>query len=522
MAEIDMARFDRLFRALGEQGLSRLQSSVVSVIFDSDAGKYFGLPFAMAGVPVRLISSSALSPNELVIDVKPDNADNGTNASDNASRNLRAHAYASAFGRFNLRNDLAVGIVGELGYRNMETLLGGSNIIIDCTSNPRSKQSALDFALKHGSIYLSAAVIPGYGKLELSCELSSQPTESILMDGLGELEKKFFEEINGTAKDPDEHAALVRSANATKELIAMFLGGIAADEIVRALIGKEEVLDQQLHFKFGYGSEMFDPLRFGERLKTLDILDMQDKAALFFGVGGVGTNAGYALARAGIGRADALDNDRVDLTNVLRTLFYHDRVNVEKAIAFAQKIPVISGGRTASTGFYQKLSEGTDGLILPRRYDVYVDGFDTFGARRLAATRAEQDETPIITASGRYDGFDVEAYAPGRTLCVDCNFRLGELAAKELAEASKRQSCGAEYTPQNSWINQSVGAIVAATVASTFRPDKYGEPVNGMIFYDPMLPARLFVNTKHGKCAKSEGKVGGLLHNMDGVTQDAK
>ncbi len=517
MAEIDMARFDRLFRALGQEGLSRLQSSVVAVIFDSDAGKYFGLPFAMAGVPVRMISASQISEGEHVIDVKPE-----INAGSSTSQNMRAHAYASAFGRFNWRNDIAVGIEGELGYRNAETLLGGSNIIIDCTSNPRSKQAALDFAVKHDGIYLSAAVIPGYGKLELSCKLSSPPTDSILMDGLSELEKKFMVELSDSAKGQAELTSLIRSLNATKELVAMFLGGIAADEIVRALIGKEDVLDQQLQFKFGYGSEMFDPLRQGERLKILDERDLQDKAALFFGAGGVGTNAGHALARAGIGRADALDNDRVDLTNVLRTLFYHDMVNVEKAIAFAQKIPIISAGRTASAGLYQELVHG---LTLQRGYDVYVDGFDTFPARRLAATRAEQDDTPLVTASGRYDGFDVEAYVPGRTLCVDCNFRLRELAEKELAERKKRQSCGAEYAPQNSWINQSVGAIVAATVASVFNPEKYGEPVNGMIFYDPMQPARLFVNTKYGECANDETKSGRLIHHInvvDGATQDAR
>lgn len=482
-------RLDRLLRGIGEDGFGKLQNSVVSVVFDSEVGKYFALPFAVSGIPLKLISISGKDDDESMIDLRIDSE-------------MRAHGYASAFHKFNGNSsiDTIVGIEAELGYHGSSRVLEGSNVVIDCTNNEISKQSALQFSQKNGAIFISASVIPGYAKIEVFVPGRETSGYSILMPGMKGLEERVFESING-------NPCLVKGAKLTKEMIAMFMGGIAADEAVRGILGGKEPLARPVYYKFGYGAEMFSPRAKGEELRFIDPAHFRDKSALIFGAGAIGANEAYWLARLGLKRVDCLDYDVVELTNIMRTLMYYDMVGWLKCAAASEKIKLISEGKTESGQIPAKLSPKWKPAM---EYDVYFDGFDNFYSRDMVSQRGLKDFVPVISASGRFDGFDVEAYVPQTTLCFDCNFGLSQLAEKE--QARVRQSCGIEYTPQNGWINQSAGALASLILANVLFLDKYGPAVNGMVLYDPNQDKRLFVNDKSGACYHRKG--GAIEHNV--------
>ncbi len=473
-----MDRFDRLIRAVGRDGLEKLQKSVVTVVFDSVAGKYFGLPFAMSGMPVKLVGASQTGEDEKVIDIE-------------TSPGARAHAYDSAFNQMTPMQNVA-GIEGQLGYGNPALFLENSKVIIDCTTDERSKAVALSYALKNQIPFISTSTIPGYAKMAV-WRPGQDPSKHLFMNGMSTLEQKV----------DASRAAL----DVTTEIVAAFMSGIAADEAVKAVLGKDETTTAPLYFKLGDNDDMFRPKTIDDELMVLDPEMFREKSALVYGAGAVGANVGYWLARLGFGRVDFLDYDDVERSNVIRTFLYYDRVGFDKAFAAQGKVSFISDQDTKSDAIIEKL---TPDWNPSRGYDVYFDGFDNLYSRMLVSHRAIGDFTPLVSASGRSDGFDLEVYVPNTTLCFDCNFGINDLGEKD--EAKRRQSCGREFTPQNTWINQSVGALSSMMLANIFLPEQYGAVFNGMVTYDPQQPGRLFVQNKDGVCNHVKG--GALEHNV--------
>ena len=54
------------------------------------------------------------------------------------------------------------------------------------------------------------------------------------------------------------------------------------------------------------------------------------------GLGGLGSNIAFALARAGIGKLFLIDFDRVDITNLHRQQYKADQIGCYKANALAE------------------------------------------------------------------------------------------------------------------------------------------------------------------------------------------
>ncbi|MBI2143930.1 ThiF family adenylyltransferase [Candidatus Woesearchaeota archaeon] len=483
-AEIDTARLHRLMLGIGADGYEKLKKSQVSVVFDSEVGKYVALPLAASGIPLVLVSASQKHVWEQLIDIPLQQAE-------------MAHSYAGALRQFNGNPSLEtiIGVEAAMGFHGSTALLGGSSVVIDCTNSQLSKEACLSFARKAKASFISISVVPGYARLELAAPDNRKVGTSVLMPGMAEMEAGLAATIRG---NPLHEAG----ASITKEMMGMFMGGMAADETVRLILGKGQPLNRPLYLKFGYGSDVFSPKQEHDELRYVVPGMFGSKSALLFGLGAVGANVAFWLSKIGMGRVDTLDYDVVEITNVMRTLFYHQHVGELKAEVASQKIKALSCGSTESKSFNVKLAPGWEP---GQDYSIYVDGFDNFLARSLVHRLGIQNKTPVLSASGRFDGFDMETYVPGQTLCFDCNFGLGRLAEKE--EADRRNSCVVEFTPQNTWVNQSVGALAAMLIVNVFNPDRYGSVPNGMVMYDPSQESRLFVNSKAGSCAFSGGEM---------------
>lgn len=119
-----------------------------------------------------------------------------------------------------------------------------------------------------------------------------------------------------------------------------------------------------------------------------------------FGVGGVGSYTVEALARAGVGAIDLIDNDTFNVTNINRQLYAtHKTIGQYKVEVARERILDINSECkvTAHKMFY--LPENADGLDLSQ-YDYIVDAIDTVAAKVELIVRADKVGTKIISSMG--------------------------------------------------------------------------------------------------------------------------
>lgn len=119
-----------------------------------------------------------------------------------------------------------------------------------------------------------------------------------------------------------------------------------------------------------------------------------------FGVGGVGSYTVEALARAGVGAIDLIDNDTFNVTNINRQLYAtHKTIGEYKVDAASERIMDINPECkvTAHKMFY--LPENADSLDLSQ-YDYIVDAIDTVAAKVELIVRADKCGVPIISSMG--------------------------------------------------------------------------------------------------------------------------
>ena len=119
-----------------------------------------------------------------------------------------------------------------------------------------------------------------------------------------------------------------------------------------------------------------------------------------FGVGGVGSYTVEALARAGVGAIDLIDNDTFNVTNMNRQLYAtHKTIGQYKVDVARERILDINPECkvTAHKMFY--LPENADGLDLSQ-YDYIVDAIDTVAAKVELIVRADKVGTKIISSMG--------------------------------------------------------------------------------------------------------------------------
>ena len=125
-----------------------------------------------------------------------------------------------------------------------------------------------------------------------------------------------------------------------------------------------------------------------------------------FGLGGVGGYAAEALARAGIGRIDLVDNDTVSLTNLSRQMLaLHSTLGQYKVDAAAARIrdidPTIEV-RTFKTFYLPETANQFDFT----QYDYVLDAIDTVTGKLALMQQARDAGVPIISCMGTGNKLD--------------------------------------------------------------------------------------------------------------------
>ena len=125
-----------------------------------------------------------------------------------------------------------------------------------------------------------------------------------------------------------------------------------------------------------------------------------------FGLGGVGGYTVEALARAGIGSLDLIDNDDVSLSNINRQILAtHSTVGMAKVEAAKRRVLDINPNARIVTWplFYNGETAGQFDFT---QYDYIVDAIDTVTGKLTLVEQAVAAGTPIICCMGTGNKLD--------------------------------------------------------------------------------------------------------------------
>ena len=151
-------------------------------------------------------------------------------------------------------------------------------------------------------------------------------------------------------------------------------------------------------------------LRTAMLLGTDALEKLQGARVAVFGLGGVGGYTVEALARAGIGALDLIDNDTVSLSNVNRQILAtHRTVGMDKTEAAKERVLDINPDCIVRTHKVFYTPETADQFDFTE-YDYIVDAIDTVTGKLALVERANSVGTPIICCMGTGNKLDASAF----------------------------------------------------------------------------------------------------------------
>ncbi len=164
------------------------------------------------------------------------------------------------------------------------------------------------------------------------------------------------------------------------------------------------------------------------------------KSVIIFGLGGVGSYAAEAIARAGVGRITLVDIDSVSLTNLNRQLCaLHSTIGKNKTEVVAARIADINPGCsvTCVNGFY--LPENAEDYHLDA-YDYVIDAIDTVSAKLDIAERCFKGNIPLISCMGTGNKLDPSRFSVSdifkTSVCPLCKVMRTELRKRGVKKLS--------------------------------------------------------------------------------------
>lgn len=119
-----------------------------------------------------------------------------------------------------------------------------------------------------------------------------------------------------------------------------------------------------------------------------------------FGIGGVGSYVVEALARAGIGNIDLIDNDDVSITNINRQIIaLHTTIGEAKVDIAKKRVLEINPNIKVITHkiFFSQDNSKTFNFS---NYDYVIDAIDSVSAKIELILRCKEAATPIISSMG--------------------------------------------------------------------------------------------------------------------------
>lgn len=194
---------------------------------------------------------------------------------------------------------------------------------------------------------------------------------------------------------------------------------------------------------------------------------------ILFGVGGVGSYAGEALARAGIGHLTLVDKDVVDLTNVNRQLIaLHSTVGQPKVEVAAARYRDINPAAEIRAIRETVLPENVADFHL-ETYDYVVDAVDMVTAKLALIADCYAKDVPILSCMGTGNKLDPSRFevAPieKTSVCPLAKVMRRELKARGIKKVkvvySKEEPLKKQTPPGSmSFVPGAAGLVMAGEV----------------------------------------------------------
>lgn len=127
---------------------------------------------------------------------------------------------------------------------------------------------------------------------------------------------------------------------------------------------------------------------------------LQEAHVAVFGLGGVGSYAAEALARAGVGELTLIDFDKINPTNINRqNIALENTVGMPKSQAMADRIRLINP--SCKLHVVDKFYEASNSdEILNSEFNAVVDAIDTFNSKIKLIVECKHKKIPIFSAMG--------------------------------------------------------------------------------------------------------------------------
>jgi tRNA A37 threonylcarbamoyladenosine dehydratase len=154
---------------------------------------------------------------------------------------------------------------------------------------------------------------------------------------------------------------------------------------------------------------------------------------LVAGIGGVGSYAVEALARAGVGSLTLVDSDTIQPSNINRQLHaLTTTVGQPKVGVMAERLLQINPGLQV-TPLQELITPENVSSLLEPGYDLVLDGIDSFGAKLALLQNCVERRIPVISSMGAAGKLD-----PTRIRISDIAESQGCRLARKLRKELRR------------------------------------------------------------------------------------
>lgn len=207
---------------------------------------------------------------------------------------------------------------------------------------------------------------------------------------------------------------------------------------------------------------------------------LKNSNVIVFGVGGVGSFAAEAIARAGVGNLTIVDFDDVDVTNINRQLpALHSTVGRDKVDVMKERILDINPDINIKA-IKSLYNEETSEELLSEKYDYVVDAIDMVSSKIHLIETCKKKGLEIISSMGMGNKLDptkiVVTDVHKTTMCPLAKVMRKELRDRKIKklkvvfstekprELKEKIMNGKKVTPGSVSFVPSVGGLVIASV----------------------------------------------------------
>ncbi len=152
-----------------------------------------------------------------------------------------------------------------------------------------------------------------------------------------------------------------------------------------------------------------------------------------FGIGGVGSYAVEALARAGVGHLTLVDFDVVGISNLNRQVHaLTTTIGRPKTEAMAERCRLINPA-VEVTVLSEAYDAGNSERLLAPRFDYVLDCIDLITAKLHLIAACKKEQLPLLSSMGAANKCDPTAIRVGDLFATQ-NCRLARIMRKELRQ----------------------------------------------------------------------------------------